>query len=263
MARRKPREKAKPNRPNLSDRAEETKEANLPLSDKIAPGAQTPHRPNPATQRLLLGLAVAHLGLLFLSYTAVVGPSAGHSRWLSVLAPLLRTTHFGADGRPYYLAQGTPDEQPHRLQFVSLPDNESELKLDAQTQWTTIEPSGFAGFASHDHYRRWMRLVATLAESERPSLAAALLMPLVNNQSESDGPKIDAVRIIRLPTQLTTAVDDAAPPAYIARVVRSVRKDGGNDVRLVSIQPTRLTTFSQADAGESPDVDAGLGDAQP
>lgn len=261
MARRKPREQAKRNRPGATDRHAEPQEAVLKRAiesgaDPVASKAGSPTFPNSLTQRLLVGLVVAHLGLLFLSYTAVVGASAGHLRWLSAAAPVLRTTHFGADGRPFYLAQGSSDEQPHRLQFATNPVSGSTLKIDAQTEWTTVEPSGLSGFASNDHYRRWMSLVATLAESDQPSLAAALLMPLVDHQSESNSPRIDAVRIVRLPTQLTTAVEDAAPPAYVARVVRN-----GKDVRLVSIQPTRLTTFRQVN--DSEDARAGIQDAGP
>lgn len=174
---------------------------------------------------------VVHLFALFLSYSAIVEPSSTHSSLLDALSPYLRSTHFAADGRPFYLAHGTADEQPHRLQFASADDSKM-LQIDLQTRWTTIEPGSVPGLAASDRYRRWMGLVATLAQSDQPSLAAALLMPLVSADDS-----IDAVRIIRLPTELTTAAEDAAPPVYLARVIR---EDSG--VRLVSVQSKRLTT---------------------
>ena len=187
--------------------------------------------PGTTTQRLISAAIVLHLFALFLSYSAIIEPSTTHSSSLDALAPYLRTTHFAADGRPFYLAHATPDEQPHRLQITS-DRGDTTVPIDAQTKWTTVEPGGTAGLASSDRYGRWMGLVATLAQSDQPSLAAALLMPLV-----AADPSIDAVRIVRLPTELTTAADDSAPPVYLARVIR-----GADEVRLVSIVSKRLTT---------------------
>jgi hypothetical protein len=180
---------------------------------------------------LISAAIVVHLFTLLLSYSAIIEPSATHSNLLDAASPYLRSTHFAADGRPFYLAHATPDEQPHRLQTASGGD-EKTLTIDLQTKWTTIEPGGGAGLAASDRYGRWMGLVATLAQSDQPSLAASLLMPLVSGDDS-----IDAVRIVRFPTELTTATDDAAPPVYLARVVR-----GSDGVSLVSIQSKRLTT---------------------
>ena len=181
-----------------------------------------------------------HLFTLFLSYSAIIEPSSTHSKWLDAAAPYIRSTHFAADGRPFYLAHGTPDEQPHRLEFASRGD-QPVLRIDPQTRWTTVEPSGSPGLASWDRYGRWMALVATLAQSDQPSLAAALLMPLV-----SEDETIDAIRIVRLPTQLTTAAEDAAPPVYLARVVRA-----NEEIRLVSIGPKRLSTSPRESTDDS------------
>jgi hypothetical protein len=183
---------------------------------------------------LFVGL---HLVAVFLSYSALIEPSSTHSRLLSVVDPYLRMTHFAADGRPFYLAQGTADEQPHRLQVASgnAGDGAASFEIDVQTEWTNVEPTGVPGLAASDRYERWMRLVAALAEADRHSLAATMLMPLI-----VDDPSIDAVRIVRLPTELTTVADDAAPPVYLARVVRR-----GDVVRLVSIESKRLTTFQR------------------
>ncbi|MEM6473146.1 MAG: hypothetical protein AAF802_26530, partial [Planctomycetota bacterium] len=60
-----------------------------------------------------------------------------------------------------------------------------------------------------------------------------MLVPMVQNLDN-----IDAVRIVRLPTQLTTAADDSAPPAYVARAVM----DETQQVRLIAIESPRLTT---------------------
>jgi hypothetical protein len=195
-----------------------------------------------AAPRVAISVAITfHLVALLLSYSAIVEPSSTHSRLLDALSPYLRSTHFAADGRPFYLAHATPDEQPHRLQFTTIGDG-GTATIDSQTQWTTVEPGGLAGLAASDRYGRWMRLVATLAQSDQPSLAAALLMPLVSADSS-----IDAVRIIRLPTELTTAADDAAPPVYLARVVRA-----DDSVRLVSIVSKRLTTSARAPTATPP-----------
>lgn len=199
------------------------------------PAASQAASPPSSTVMTLISIAVVlHLFVLLMSYSAIIEPSSTHTQLLELTAPYLRSTHFAADGRPFYLAHATPDEQPHRLQFASR-GQDGTLSIDQETRWTTIEPSGIAGLASWDRYGRWMGLIATLAQSDRQSLAAALLMPLVEADSS-----IDAVRIIRLPTELTTVEQDAAPPVYLARVIR----DSG-EVRLVSIGAKRLSTYSR------------------
>ncbi|MCO8121469.1 hypothetical protein NHH03_06955 [Stieleria sp. TO1_6] len=209
-------------------------------SDPADVNGQTRGFPPPWLVGCISLALVFHLGALFLSYSAIIEPSSTHTRLLNKLTPYLRATHFSADGRPFYLAHATADEQPHRLQVATgLSSSDSNpVVIDLETQWTTVQPGGIPGLAAADRYRRWMLLVATLAQSDRPSLAAALLMPLVAADES-----IDAVRIVRLPTELTTAEDDAAPPVYLARVVRE-----GDQVRLVSIQSKRLTTFPRENA---------------
>lgn len=192
--------------------------------------------PSPKLRWLISAVVVFHLAALAISYAAIVEPSATHSELLNALTPYLRSTHFAAEGRRFYLAHATPDEQPHRLQYATRNEFAS-FEVDPRTQWTTVQPEGYAGLASHDHYARWMTLIATLAESEQPSLAAALLLPLVEENDE-----IDAVRIVRLPTQLTTIAEDSRGPVFLARVIRS-----GENVKLVSIKAKRLTTYQRAD----------------
>ncbi|WP_143543673.1 hypothetical protein [Rhodopirellula sp. MGV] len=187
--------------------------------------------PSPLVRNILGVFAVAHLVALFVSYSAIIEPSALQSSLLDTLAPYLRGTHFAADGRRFYLAHATPDEQPHRLQVASTKPR-VPLTIDSQTEWTTVDPSGIPGLAAWDRYNKWMTLAATLSESDQRSLAAALLMPLIRADKT-----IGAVRIVRLPTQLTTAEQDAAGPAYLARVVRD-----GEQINLVSIESQRLTT---------------------
>jgi hypothetical protein len=87
-----------------------------------------------------------------------------------------------------------------------------------------------------------MNLITTLAETDQVGLTATLLLPLV----ESD-PTIDAIRVVRLPTELTTAAQDAQRPVYAARVVRE--SDG---VELVALEPRRLTTAPRRPADDAP-----------
>ncbi|MEL6107178.1 MAG: hypothetical protein AAFU85_14140 [Planctomycetota bacterium] len=65
-----------------------------------------------------------------------------------------------------------------------------------------------------------------------------MIGPFVQDQAA-----VDAVRVVRLPTLLTTDEDDRSPVAYLARIVRD-----GESVRLVAVQPKRLTTFERSDA---------------
>ncbi|MCC9601337.1 hypothetical protein LOC67_12345 [Stieleria sp. JC731] len=190
--------------------------------------------PSKAIRNLLSFLVVLHLVVLFVSFSAIIEPSSTQNSLLETLAPYLRSTHFAADGRRFYLAHATADEQPHRLQ-VAAANPRGPFEIDYQTKWTTVDPSGIPGLAASDRYAKWMALAATLSESDQRSLAAALLMPLVRSDKT-----IAAVRIVRLPTQLTTAEQDAAGPAYLARVVRDE-----NQVSLVSIESKRLTTSSR------------------
>lgn len=218
-------------KPAVSKSATKTR---VPAQDDACPNGDASNNDSKSVdvsgvKQALPVLAVAHLIAVAFSYLAIVEPSSIHTSILASSAPYLRSTHFAADGRRYYMAHGTPDEQPHRLQYATLDDQQA---IDSNTNWETVKPSGIPGLASSDRYQRWMILTATLAESDQPSLAAALLLPLVK-QDDS----IDVIRVIRLPTELTTAADDSAPPPYVARVVRDE-----NQTRIVSIQSPRLTT---------------------
>ncbi|MEM6473612.1 MAG: hypothetical protein AAF802_28900, partial [Planctomycetota bacterium] len=182
--------------------------------------------PSVGIRIVLLVAVAAHLIALTASFLALVEPSQTHRTVLNWFAPLLRTTHFAADGRNFYLAHATPDEQVHRLQVAEAGNAaDSRFVFDVATQWTTIQPGSWsreskeetvasAGLGASDRYHRWMVTAAALSESDQPSLAAMMLVPMVQNLDN-----IDAVRIVRLPTQLTTAADDSAPPAYVARAV--------------------------------------------
>ena len=202
-------------------------------SDRTDPSTQKgADSPSAFTRTLVSGLVIFHLSALFFSYSAIIEPSSTHSAILNFLTPYLRLTHFAADGRPFYLAHGTQDEQPHRLQVAS--DQAARFTIDSETQWTTVEPTGVAGLGESDRYHRWMTLAASLSESDQLSLVALMLKPLASADENTR-----AVRIIRLPTQLTTVEQDSVGPAYLARAVRE-----GDQTKLVSIESKRLTTFS-------------------
>ncbi|MEO1526251.1 MAG: hypothetical protein AAFX06_12500 [Planctomycetota bacterium] len=193
--------------------------------------------PSVAVQALVSVLVVAHLVILLVSYTSIIEPSSTQASLIEKAAPYLRMTHFSADGRPFYLAHGNSDEQPHRLQVATLP--KGVAATDSSIEWTTIEPAGTAGLAESDRYARWMALADTLAASEQSSLAAAILGPMVKTDAS-----IDLIRVLRLPTMLTTVEDDANAVAYLARVVRD-----GDATRLVSVQSRRLTTSVRGEDG--------------
>ncbi len=183
------------------------------------------------TVRTLLSIWLPlHLFAVFISITAVVEPSTVHARLLSLLRPYLQLTHFDADDRPLYLAHGEPSEQPHRLQVSSDEINNFDAAQSDQN-WTTIEPIGRAGFAESDRYFRWLSTAATLAEHDQPGLVAELLLPIVQSDES-----IRAVRIIRLPTDLNSTVDESLIPPYSARVIRDQ-----NRVSLVQLQSARLS----------------------
>lgn len=192
--------------------------------------------PSVAVQVIVSAAVVAHFLMFVLSYTAIIDPSTTHASILDTATPYLRATHFAADGRPFYLGHGIQDEQPHRLQVASLEPGQSVT--DRNVEWTTIQPQGIPGLAESDRYARWMVLAETLAKSDRASLAATAIGPFLRGDDS-----IDAVRVVRLPTLLTTVEDDKSPVAYLARVVNSE-----DEVRLVAVQPRRMTTFERSDA---------------
>ncbi|MEL6107179.1 MAG: hypothetical protein AAFU85_14145 [Planctomycetota bacterium] len=120
--------------------------------------------PSLAVQAVVSVAIVAHLVLIAVSFTAIIDPSETHSSLLDAAAPYLRSTHFAADGRSFYLGRDDEDEQPHRLQVASLQPGQSVTERGVE--WSTIEPQGIPGFAESDRYARWMVLAATLARSD-------------------------------------------------------------------------------------------------
>jgi hypothetical protein len=170
-----------------------------------------------------------------ISFTSVVEPSGIHSRLSALVHPYLRPAHFAADDRPVYLAHGNPSEQPHRLQTTTASITDIESLGD--DQWRTFEPAGeaassaYPGLAVSDRRARWLTTAAMLADNEQPSLVAELLLPIVRQN-----PKLTAIRIVRLPTDLSDINTEEESP-YVARVVRS-----GDLVSLVQLQPVRLNS---------------------
>jgi hypothetical protein len=178
---------------------------------------------------------VFHLGALTVSYTSVVEPSELQGRWQQALQFYLYPTHFLADDRPIYLAHGDVSEQPHRLQITTVKPSADpslfRLPID-DPQWQTVEPPGIAGLAGNDRYSRWLSTAAILATNDQPSLVAELMLSVALKD-----PSITAVRIVRLPTQLTTTAADALPPPYAAYVAKQ-----NDTVALVQVNEPRLST---------------------
>ncbi len=194
--------------------------------------------------KILLSLwLIFHLFAITLSYTGVVGPSETHSQINEALQVYLRPAHFAADGRPIYLARGEASEQPHRLQTSRLKPladaNLFALPID-DSRWETVAPPGARGLGGNDRYHRWLSTAATLSGNEQPSLVAELLLPAVIDDTE-----IKAVRIVRLPTELTTTADDSAAPPYAAYVARK-----NANVSLVQVVQPRLSTQQRGDDDE-------------
>ena len=180
---------------------------------------------------------VLHFLTLFLSYAATVEMSDTQARYLNAAIPYSRITHFDADQRRLFLGHNNSQDQPHRLQVARLEEGQelAEFKLGPGVDWETVAPLGPAGLAGNDRYSRWMRWVSLLSDSERSGLAATLIGPFVRFD-----PTVAAVRIVRLPTELTTIEQDAKPVAYLARVTR---RDG--ELHLVAVRPSAQTTFAR------------------
>lgn len=207
---------AKPAKPTPQDAVSTTTVATTP---------STSDQPPPWFARILsVGISV-HLVAIALSYTAVVSPSSFHRGLLGFVEPYLQLFHFGADDRPVYLAHGAPTEQPHRIEW-------SRSTSPRPDEWEAWDVKAQPGLAAQDRIARFTAALATLAETEQPSLIAEMLLPIVQQNK-----LVNQIRIRRLPTELTTVVDDAAPPPYVARVVRS-----GDAVRLVQLYEERLVT---------------------
>ncbi len=182
---------------------------------------------NPAMKRLISVAIVVHLTTMALSFTSIVEPSSFHTRVLGLFGAYQQTLHLDADKRAFYLAHGGTNEQPHRIQWTDSLD-------PSEDDWKPLVPNTTAGLAASDRMARFLSIAAQWSQEERASEVATLLRPLVLKE-----PNAKSVRIIRLPTGLTTVVDDAAPPPYVARVVRSAES-----VDLVQIKPARFVTTS-------------------
>ncbi len=179
----------------------------------------------PAIARLVSIAIAIHLTAMALSFTATVEPSSFHRKLLSLLAPYQHTLHLDANQNTFYLAHGGTDEQPHRIQWTDSLDPSGD-------DWKPLVPETTAGLAASDRMARFLAAAAQWSDEERSSEVAALVRPFVLKE-----PNAIFVRIVRLPTELTTVVDDAAPPPYVARVIRSP-----GSVDLVQIKPARFVT---------------------
>jgi len=175
-------------------------------TDRFEPDARSP---GPLTRWLLSLFLLFHFVAAAVSFFSAIEPSRTQLRLLDLARPYLIATRFGIGDRPIYLAHGDPSEQPLRLQV-------SREASPGRGDWRTVRPPGKPGLASGDRYGRWLSTAAMLAEGDQPGLVAELLVPAVNSDDA-----INAVRIVRLPTQLTTVLDESQPPPYEGRVIRN------------------------------------------
>jgi len=220
----------------------------LPSTDAQRGASDVALFPAPGLRSCLSLAIIAHLLAITVSFLAAVEPSATHLTLDGLLSPYLRMTHFGADRRAVYLAHGEPIEQPHRLQIRRRGHDEGGTDERGHDEggtdegWETIAPRGRAGLAAADRDGRWLATIASLGESNQAGIAASLLLPSLERmmaEDDSGRPPIAQVRIRRLPTELTTVVDDALPPPYVAAVVRH-----GERLDLVQVKEPRLNSLS-------------------
>lgn len=220
-------------RPPSSDKS--VGPSSLSRDESVAAGMVVDPAPSPVVRWLLSFWVVFHLAALVISYTGVVEPSSLHARLMTLIHPYVRPTHFAADDRPVYLTHGGSDEQPHRIQVTTRPVTESDAA--GEKHWLTVGPAEDGGLAStpglavSDRVARWLATAAMLSENDQPSMVADLLLPI----AKSD-PKIQAIRIVRYPTDLSDVTAEVEAP-YVARVIRD-----GEATSLVQLKERRLSS---------------------
>ncbi len=187
-------------------------------------------------KRLLSVLVILHVVAVTLSLFAVVEPSQTHAELLSLVQPYLRATRFDIDDRPIYLTHDDRSDQPMRIQV-------SDSVSPGEDSWRTIEPPGTAGLAGSDRYHRWLATAVLLQDSEQPGLVAELLLGFVRSH-----PEARSVRIVLLPTDLTSIADETAESVYVARIAR-----GGDRVSLVHVPPAAQSAVAVPGSGAVPD----------
>ncbi|QDT13124.1 hypothetical protein [Planctomycetes bacterium K23_9] len=204
----------------------------------------TENFPPLSIRRLLSIFVLFHLVAVAVSMTAV-GASSQTQAWLNgVLQPYTMPTHFRTQGERVYLASGEAIENPHQLQVLYVSDatkDDAIGSLDASLAWEVMPSQGIPGLAVDDRYARWISTMVTLIDSGSPSLIAELLLPIIRSDDS-----ILAVRIVRLPTQLSLVTDAEPDPVYVAAVARS-----SDSVSLVRIDELRLRTMSRDEGWEA------------
>ena len=240
MSRRRPPAKKRP--PSSGKSADPS--SSLPRDASVAERSLTKATPSPAVRWVLSFWLVFHLVALVISYTGVVEPSSLHARLMTVIHPYVRPTHFAADDRPVYLTHGGSDEQPHRIQITA----RSVVEIDSagEREWVTVGPGereGLAatpGFAVSDRVARWLATAAMLSENDQPSMVADLLLPIAESE-----PKIQAIRIVRYPTDLSDVTAEVETP-YVARVIRE-----GGAIALVQLKERRLSSVPMMESNDA------------
>ncbi len=191
--------------------------------------------PGPRGRQIISVAIVLHLIATGASLMATVEPSAMHAGLVDQLSPYLQLTHFGGDEQRFYFAHGGKNEQAHRIEW-------SESATPSESEWLPWAADVAPGLAESDRLARFLVRAAELADDDQSSLVATMLLPIAQRQ-----PTMRSLRIVRLPTQLTTIIDDAAPPPYVARVVRepaTVHDSNELAIKFVRLQSPRLVTTS-------------------
>lgn len=200
-----------------------------------ASGQDGPSGPGPQLKAFLACFLAFHFLALLVTFASVIEPSELHAAIDEKLSLYLQNANFSTDERPVYLASGSSTEQPFRFQSTTVDPHLDASILEAgleDERWTTIAPPGPAGGLGNDWYARWLKNATILAEAQSSGAVAELLLSKV-----PDDESVKAIRIVRLPTELTTAEEDLRPAPYTAFVSRHDGK-----VALVQAVKSRLAT---------------------
>ncbi|MEM9644171.1 MAG: hypothetical protein AAF989_04175, partial [Planctomycetota bacterium] len=157
-------------------------------------------------------------------------------------------------------AAGDLEEAEIRMQWAPVSRPEESDWVDYP--WNAQDWPLRGGMGTSDRRQTFLRSAVVLSEAEQFGLVAAWMEPALETL-----PDAKIIRLIRVPSLLSSVTDDSAPPPYTARVLRSGfdgdPKSGGR-ARLVHVEEPRLVAIANGEPAngepEAPRVSDESGD---
>jgi hypothetical protein len=213
-----------------------------------------PANAKPAGHPLLSLLIFIHLFCVGIALWSAHFPSALQVRLLDRLSPYLRLLHFDLNFTPFYLTQGTVDDQDHRIEVRGKAGDGGTA-----ADWRSLPDSGWRAGERYKRYARLAAAMAFFAEREQDAQTALFARAVAEhylNQGQVEPVEVRCRRILPQDrSQIASGTAEERDPysdTYLREVYRANTIVEGSSVSVVKVEETREVASPRAPGAPQP-----------